>query len=568
MYDDLTPIERSPVQHDRLPGGPRHGKKRSRGRSGGGGGSKKVSRQRYWLRRAIVLSALALVVAVAGVAGYAWYLNSRFHHTNVSGLQGSIHGTENILLVGSTDRCALKVQNPAYGLCQNGVNGVNSDITMVVHLDFNNGTMALLSIPRDTFIPNARIEGANKIDAALYQGPSQLVAAIQEDFGIPIDHYIELNFDTFADVVNALGGIHMYFPVPVFDLESGLNIRHFGCYYLDGFHALQVVRARHLQIYHPGDNLNDPQSWAQEPESDLARIRRTHEFLRVLAKELSGNGLSNPSTDVSLAQSVSHDLTIDQNLTLSTMVSLAENFNSVPIGSVPQLTYPVIVDLSGSLEYEGGNYGDVVFPIQPGGMATMDQIFGSTPTTSTWDYAPLPAPSSFTTSVENATGVANQAATVAHGLGAHGFRIGATGDRTPTGPISETIVWYGGPPAPKNGTWTSPQMADAQAILRQIQGPAIMGYDPSKVDPGATVTVQTGTDVSIAPVRHVTTTTTQPTTSTSTTVAGGGATPTTVPDVPGVSTDNNFSAPSAIAQPLKPWDPRGCNSQNNGPATT
>ncbi len=44
-------------------------------------------------------------------------------------------GTENILLVGSTDRCALKVQNAAYGLCSQGVNGVNSDVVMILHLD-------------------------------------------------------------------------------------------------------------------------------------------------------------------------------------------------------------------------------------------------------------------------------------------------------------------------------------------------------------------------------------------------------------------------------------------------
>ena len=57
---------------------------------------------------------------------------------------------------------------------------------------------------------------------------------------------MELNFDSFQGVVNALGGIKMYFPEPVFDAYSGLNVPTAGCRQLNGFQALEVVRARHL----------------------------------------------------------------------------------------------------------------------------------------------------------------------------------------------------------------------------------------------------------------------------------------------------------------------------------
>ncbi len=129
-----------------------------------------------------------------------------------------------------------------------------------------------------------RTTGANKIDAALYDGPSQLVAAIQEDFATPINHYIALNFDTFANVVDALGGIHMYFPMEVFDAYSGLHSTTTGCTFLDGYHALQVVRARHLQIRQAGVGTNY-RAWSQEGLSDLARIRRDHDFLKVLGPD-------------------------------------------------------------------------------------------------------------------------------------------------------------------------------------------------------------------------------------------------------------------------------------------
>jgi len=130
---------------------------------------------------------------------------------------------------------------------------VNSDIDMILHLDPSTGTVSLLSIPRDLFVPNARIEGANKIDAALYQGPSQLVAAIEEDFAIPINHYVELNFDTFASVVNALGGVYMDFPIPIFD--HIVNIARL--LLARWVKALELVRAGTLQIQ-PTPSNHDP----------------------------------------------------------------------------------------------------------------------------------------------------------------------------------------------------------------------------------------------------------------------------------------------------------------------
>ena len=185
-------------------------------------------------------------------------------------------------MVGSTSRCALTVQNPAYGLCSEGVNGVNSDVIMILHVDPTHHRLALVSLPRDLFVPNARKEGPNKIDAGLFEGVSQVVASVEEDFGIPIQHAVSLNFDQFANVVDALGGINMSFPMSVFDAESGLNVQAATCVHLNGTQALSVVRARHLQYQGPGITTPYAEYWPQENLSDLARIRRDHEFLRVL----------------------------------------------------------------------------------------------------------------------------------------------------------------------------------------------------------------------------------------------------------------------------------------------
>ncbi len=502
---------------------------------------------------------LAFVLLIGGV-GYYLYLGFLVNHTDVNGLQAS-GGPENILLVGSTDRCALKQQNAAYGLCSSGVTGINADITMIAHLDPAKGTISLLSLPRDVFIPNARKEGGNKIDAALYQGPGQLVDAIQEDFGIPINHFVELNFETFAKVVDALGGVNMWFSQPIFDQQSGLNIHHKGCYHLDGYHALQVVRARHLQIQ-PAGGSTIHATWPQEPQSDLARIRRTHEFMRVMGAKLAATGISNPATDVSLAQAVVPNLTVDQSFSENHMISLATTFASVSIGAIPQLTYPILVDYAGGYQYEGGNYGDVVLPVQPGGSATIAKVLGLTDLQSTWDGSPLPSPNSIKVSIQNGSGTVGQAGVVANAMRSRGFVVTGTGNRAPTGPLGETIVWYGGPPPPKSGNWVSPALAKAQRVMHELHGIVVMGYNPARVDPGADVTVVTGQDLNLAPVTPPTTTTTP---SASTTTTAPTHAPTTVHDPAAVANDNRLSAPSATAEPLKPWDPTGCNAQGNGP---
>src|ERR1017187_7689369 len=75
-----------------------------------------------------------------------------------------------------------------------------------------------------------------------------------------------------------------------------------------------------------------------EGQSDLARIRRDHEFLRVLATAVAKQGLGNPITDLNLINSVKSDLTFDQGWPVGDMVSLVRTFHSMNIGSVPQLT--------------------------------------------------------------------------------------------------------------------------------------------------------------------------------------------------------------------------------------
>jgi len=448
---------------------------------------------------------------------------------------GAEAGTENILMAGSTSRCALSVQNPAYGLCSQGVNGVNSDVIMILHVDTTHHRLALLSIPRDLFVPNARASGANKIDTSLYQGLSQTVAAIEEDIGIPIQHAVSLNFDQFANIVDALGGINMSFPMSVFDAESGLNVRAAACVHLNGTQALEVVRARHLQYQGSSADGANAFGWPQESLSDLARIRRDHEFLRVLAGAAAKTGLGNPIRDLDLLNSLKSDVSFDQSWSVNDMAHLLFDFHGVDFNAVPQLTLPVgvVTDPEGSggdLLYQGGNYGQVEFPATAPDRAVVDQVLGIRSDIDSMTGRKLPPASSVSVSVVNATGISNQATDTASALEAQGFRIAGVSDANSAGDVSETVVYY--------GSRAPAVVAAAQAVLSRLGGSVIMAFDPAEVTDGAEVTVVTGSAFTVGALP----------------AEGTGPAPTTTT----VPASSAIAAPNAPTTGLEPWDPRAC----------
>ena len=254
----------------------------------------------------------------------------------------------------------------------------------------------MLSIPRDLVLNNVRPGQFYKIDAALADGPDQLVAAIEQNFGIPINHFVELNFDSFQNIVNALGGIKMDFPDPVYDNLSGLHITKAGCQLLNGFQALAVVRSRHLWYKQGGQ-------WLYDGNGDLSRIIRVHAFLRALGVAIQQRGLGNPLTDNALLGAVAPDLEIDSKLSLGDMVDLLRVFHSTNVGTAPEYTLPNIENFADYL-YEGYDYGSVVLPTYPQDQQAIDRFLGlTTPPGS------AVAPSSVTVSVMDGTGTAGQA---------------------------------------------------------------------------------------------------------------------------------------------------------------
>jgi LCP family protein required for cell wall assembly len=533
---------------------------------------------------------LVLLIIAAGAA-FLWYENSRIHRVDVKHLatvrtRGPQKDVQNILLIGSTTRCGLKEQSPAFGLCDQGVTGVNSDVVMILHLDPDHHRASILSIPRDTFVPNARPGGVNKIDAALGapDGPGQLIAAITDDFGIPIQHYVELNFDSFQGTVEALGGVKMYFPLPVYDQPSSLYVPSTGCMTLNGFQALAVVRARHLQ-YQPSTDRGVPRyDWPYDPQSDLSRIRRDHEFLRVLASSVAKRGLGNFVTDLRLIDSLSGNLEVDNGFSATTIANLVLEFHGINPNAAPQYTLPVVEDGQGYF-YRGGGYGDVVFPVQPEDREVVSQFLGTSSTEDALGRG-LPSPGSFTVAVENGSGLYNQGSRTAAALGQLGFRVTSVTDTSAGASTTEATILYAKPS----------QLGDALRVQSELSGLAVIGYDPgliseaagstgggpsstvgrgagpttaSTIDVGsslpasanADVVLVTGSNLSVNPPSSAASSTTVPSSSSTTSgvpvgQGGGSATTTTVPGP--LSDSPNLTAPSGAIEALQPWDPRSC----------
>jgi LCP family protein required for cell wall assembly len=474
-------------------------------------------RRRRLLRR-LLIGANAFVLACLVAAGvafyYAHYRYSQIHKVSVGNLQAAGAGDptqpETILMVGNNTRCGLNgKQANAFGTCAE-VGGGRSDVTMLVHLVPQTHRVTILSIPRDLWLPVPGTSNQLRVDDALNQGPGFLVQTIEQDLGIPIDHYVSLNFDTFQAVVDDLGGIQMYFPVPVKDAYSALNVPQAGCQHLNGFQALAVVRARHLYYFQGG-------SWHYDGNGDLSRIQRDHEFLRVLAAQVAHKGLSNPLTANAVIGSIAPHLQVDSGFSLSDMVSLVLTFRGVDPNSVPTYTLPVIVDPN-FYYYKGYNYGNVVFPSQPADQQTIDEFLGNPPP----GQAAL---SSTTVRIQSALG-SSANSSLASQLAQYGLQVVSTGYAPLPGNPAETVITY----APG-------QLAAAQQLQAVLSGSVALAQGPTP--PGVDLVLDVGTAVSVIPKQ-------QP---------AGAAVP------------NPAGQPTPPQQPLPPYDPTACPASGAPPAT-
>jgi LCP family protein required for cell wall assembly len=238
----------------------------------------------------------------------------------------------NFLLIGSDSRAFVDTpgDSAAFGSAQQET-GQRSDTIMVAHIDAKAGTALLVSFPRDLWVAIPGL-GHAKINAAFNSGPQRIIETIESDFDIPISHYLEVDFQGFRKMVNAIGTIPIYFPTPARDIKTGLAINKAGCQQLNGDQALAYVRSRYYESFVNG-------KWQQDPTSDLGRINRQQYFLRTLASQTLHAATAKPWKAGSLLDSMLSNIQRDPKLGLSPLRALAYAFHRP--GGVETVTLPV-----------------------------------------------------------------------------------------------------------------------------------------------------------------------------------------------------------------------------------
>ncbi len=314
-----------------------------------------------------------------------------------------------------------------------------SDTMMVLHADGD--ASYVVSFPRDLMVDVPGL-GRQKINAAFNKGPQLVIDTLAQDFNVPINHYLEVNFKSFEDIVNAVGSVPVWIPQQMRDQFSGLGPFQYGpgCYNLDGAASLAYVRARHLEYYENG-------RWVDASgRSDIDRIERQQDFIKRLGRIAVLKATDDPSIAPDLADHLIPQLTADQSFDRESFNELVRAFMglSEDDGSGPTFeTLPWMM---------GDSAGSFLLEKQPEADAVLAVLRGEAPipTTTTappagsdgGGNAPAARPSDVRVVVRNGSGVQNAAGNTAQELQAKGFVNGGA-ENNPAGLVDQSEIHYG-----------------------------------------------------------------------------------------------------------------------------
>jgi len=279
----------------------------------------------------ISLGALVLLVVAALGIGY-WQASSivaQFHagpkEAVVKAVQPELHrpprrplvqlpqepSAQTILLIGSDHRWA-------------GGSGARSDTIMLARIEPARHRIALLSIPRDLYVEIPG-HGHDRINMAYHDGGERLLTRVVGDtFGVEIDHFVEVDFHGFKDLVSDLGGIYVPVDQRYYNRNIGTAATNYanidlqpGYQKLDGQQALAFARYRH-------------------DDNDFVRAARQQLLLSIVAHDVL-SGSWNPFRVRRLALAVAKATTSDIS-SLGEIFSLARAVHDAPSSRIGRFT--------------------------------------------------------------------------------------------------------------------------------------------------------------------------------------------------------------------------------------
>lgn len=325
---------------------------------------------------------------------------------------------QNILLVGVDDGSGLSADDP---VLRGRSRSLNTDTIMVLRLDPSAERAALLSFPRDLWVPIAGSSSKGRINSAMaLGGPQRLVQTIQQNFQIEIHHFVMVDLAGFRNLVAAIDGVPMYFPWAARDRNSGFVQDETGCVTLDPEQALAFARSRYFEVYDEARK-----QYIYDPESDLGRIDRQQVFIRAALRRAIAKGIRNPFTMNQLITVGQQSVTFDEFLTTQDIVDLGMQFRDFDPEELDLYTVPV----------RGGNVGEasVVFLDERAAQPIFDIFRG---VDSEADVIPT-----VRVEVRNGSGRSGQGRAVLEALSAHGF-VAVRSTDARTFDFERTIVRY------------------------------------------------------------------------------------------------------------------------------
>ncbi|WUS99882.1 LCP family protein [Streptomyces sp. NBC_00708] len=307
-------------------------------------GRKRVRTRGQRIRRAILVSALVLVVAAGGTAWWLWSrLDGNIKGVDINKALGDDRpeklptSGQNLLVLGSDSRAGSENKKLGGGA---GVSGARSDTALVVHIPEGRDKAVAVSIPRDTLVTRpdcSKADGSTVAgkDRVMFNsvysqvGPACVVKTVEKMSGVRIDHYLEINFAGFKGLVDAIGGVNIDVKEPIHDKKTGLNVDA-GPHKFDGTESLKFVRTRY--------SLSDG--------TDLSRIGLQQQFLVALLSEVKKQDLlGSPTSAYKIANSATEALTTDDELaSLTSLAKFGRSMNGVDPESMETIMLPVEYD--------------------------------------------------------------------------------------------------------------------------------------------------------------------------------------------------------------------------------
>ena len=324
-------------------------------------------RRRTWPQRLVLTFNTLLAVACFGTAITVYYSNEKANDRKVVSILGAQGGpkltlpttttpidpatgqpsvtepvipvdltAKNFLITGTDNGACIDPDSPyaaAFGN-RNGL-GERADTIMILRLDPKTNAAAVLSFPRDLWV---RINGKKtqgRINSAFNRDdPNPLIVTIFDNFGILIDHYVNIDFCAFKEIVDAVGGVRVPFATPVKDKNTNLLIEQAGCHTFDGEEGLAYVRSRHFRYYDA-----KTKKWIEDPAADRGRISRQQDFLRRAIQKALDKSAGNPTIAKDLIDAALKYVILDANLTAGKLLDLASAMKNLDTSTMK--TYQV-----------------------------------------------------------------------------------------------------------------------------------------------------------------------------------------------------------------------------------